>query len=214
MKIGILGSGDVGQKLGSEFAALGHDVKMGTRDPNSEKIKAWVAKNGPRASAGTFQEAASFAELAVLATLWSGTENAIRLANPKNLAGKTVMDTTNPLIFYPDAPPALALGHTDSAGEQVQRWLPEARVIKVFNMIGNAHMVTPQFPGGPPDMFICGNDKAAKAKVTEICSDFGWPVIDIGGIEGARLLEPLAMLWILYGVRSGTWNHAFKLLRK
>jgi hypothetical protein len=214
MKIGILGTGDVGQRLGSGFAALGHDVRMGTRDPRSEKVKAWVAKNGPGASAGTFQETASFAELAVLATLWSGTENAVRLAGPRNLAGKIVIDTTNPLIFYPDAPPALALGGTDSAGEQVQRWLPEAHVVKAFNVIGNAHMVHPQFPGGPPDMFICGNDGAAKAKVAEICSAFGWPTIDMGRIEGARLLEPLAMLWILYGVYSGTWNHAFKLLRK
>ena len=214
MKIGILGTGDVGQSLGSGFAALGHHVMMGTRTPQSEKVKAWVAKNGPAASAGTFQETAAFADLAVLAILWSGTENAVRLAGPRNLAGKIVMDITNPLIFYPDAPPALALGHTDSAGEQVQRWLPEALVVKAFNMVGNAHMVHPQFPGGPPDMFICGNDKAAKAKVAEICSAFGWPATDIGGIEGARLLEPLAMLWILYGVRSGTWNHAFKLLQK
>jgi 8-hydroxy-5-deazaflavin:NADPH oxidoreductase len=214
MKIGILGTGEVGQRLGSGFAALGHDVRMGTRDPRGEKVKAWVAKNGPRASAGTFQETASFAELAVLATLWSGTENAVRLAGPRNLTGKIVMDTTNPLIFYPDAPPALALGGTDSAGEQVQRWLPESRVVKAFNMIGNAHMVRPQFPGGPPDLFICGNDQPAKAKVAEICSAFGWPTIDIGGIEGARLLEPLGLLWILYGIRSGTWNHAFKLLRK
>jgi predicted dinucleotide-binding enzyme len=214
MKIGILGTGDVGQKLGSGFAALGHDVKMGTRDPKSDKVRAWVTKNDPRASAGTFAEAAAFAELAVLATAWSGTENAIRLANPKNFTGKIVIDTTNPLIFRENAPPALALGHTDSAGEQVQRWLTEARVVKAFNIVGNAHMVDPQFPGGPPDMLICGNDRAAKAKATEICAAFGWPVIDMGGIEGARLLEPLALIWILYGVRSGTWNHAWKLLRK
>jgi predicted dinucleotide-binding enzyme len=214
MKIGILGTGEVGQKLGSGFAALGHDVKMGTRDPKNEKVKAWVAKNGSRASAGTFAEAAGFGELTILATAWSGTENAIQLAKPRNLTGKIVIDTTNPLIFHENAPPGLALGRTDSAGEQVQRWLPEARVVKAFNIVGNAHMVNPQFPGGPPDMFICGNDQAAKAKVTEICAAFGWPVIDLGGIEGARLLEPLAMTWILHGLRSGTWNHAWKLLRK
>jgi predicted dinucleotide-binding enzyme len=214
MKIGILGTGDVGQKLGGGFVALGHDAKMGTRDPKNEKVKAWVAKNGSRASAGTFAEAAGFGELAILATAWSGTENAIQLAKPRNLTGKIVIDTTNPLIFHENAPPGLALGYTDSAGEQVQRWLPEARVVKAFNIVGNAHMVNPQFPGGPPDMFICGNDQAARAKVTEICAAFGWPVIDLGGIEGARLLEPLALNWILYGLRSGTWNHAWKLLRK
>ena len=152
--------------------------------------------------------------MAILATLWSGTENALQMAGPDNLAGKVVIDATNPLRFEPNAPPSLVLGHTDSGGEQVQRWLPKARVVKAFNFVGNAHMFRPEFPGGPPDMLICGNDADAKQKVTGILKEFGWPVIDIGGIEGARLLEPLCVLWVLYGIRSGTWNHAFKLLRK
>jgi predicted dinucleotide-binding enzyme len=214
MKIGILGTGDVGRVLGSGFAALGHEVKMGSRDPASEKVKTWVAKTGKRASAGTFAEAAAHAEVAVLATLWSGTENAIRLAGPNNLAGKVVIDATNPLVFAANAPPALALGHVDSGGEQVQRWLPKARVVKCFNIAGNAHMINPQFPGGPPDMILCGNDADAKKTVTGICTAFGWPTIDIGGIEGARLLEPMCILWVLYGIRTNSWNHAFKLLRK
>ncbi len=213
MKIGMLGSGVVGQALGRGFAALGHDVMMGSRDPGSETVKGWVANVGTKASAGTFAEAAAFADVAVLATLWSGTESATRLAGPRNLAGKVVIDVTNPPAFAPGQPPALALGHTDSGGEQVQRWLPDARVVKAFNIVGNAHMFKPRFPGGPPDMFMCGNDAGAKKAVADICATFGWPVIDIGGIEGARLLEPLAMLWILYGVRSGSWNHAVKLLR-
>jgi len=96
----------------------------------------------------------------------------------------------------------------------VQRWLPDARVVKAFNIIGNAHMFKPQFPGGPPDMFVCGNDADAKKTVTDLCTGFGWPVIDIGGIEGARLLEPLAMLWILHAIHSSSGNHAFRLLRK
>jgi len=124
------------------------------------------------------------------------------------------MDATNPLVFTPGAPPSLALGHTDSGGEQVQRWLPAARVVKVYNTVGHAHMVNPNFPGGPPDMFICGNDAAAKKTVTDICRAFGWPTIDVGGIEGARLLEPLCILWVRYGFATGGWNHAFKLLRK
>lgn len=213
MKIGILGSGVVGQALGSGFAAQGHDVMMGTREPQSEKVTAWLERAGPHASAGTFAEAAAFAELAVLATLWSGTESALRLAGPANLAGKIVIDATNPLVYSQHGPPTLALGHTDSGGEQVQRWLPGARVVKAFNIIGNAHMVNPSFPGGPPDMFICGDDAAAKRGVEEICMAFGWPVIDIGGLEGARLLEPLAILWVTYGARSGSWDHAFRLLR-
>jgi len=214
MKIGILGTGDVGQVLGGGFAKLGHDVKIGSRDPNSDKVKAWVTKTSPRASAGTFAEAAVFAEVAVLATLWTGTENVIQMAGPNNFAGKVVIDATNPLVFHQGGPPTLALGHTDSGGEQVQRWLPTARVVKAFNIVGNAHMVNPQFPGGPPDMFICGNDADAKKTVTEILKAFGWPAIDIGGIEGARLLEPMCMLWVVDGIRTGSWNHAFKLIRK
>ena len=213
MKIGILGSGEVGRALGIGFAARGHDVKMGTREPGGDKVRAWVAKAGPRASAGTFAEAAAFAEVAVLATLWSGTESALRLAEPRQLAGKVVIDATNPLKLNPGGAPSLAIGHTDSGGEQVQRWLPESKVVKCFNIVGNAHMVDPRFPGGPPDMFICGNDASAKATVTRILEAFGWPAIDIGGIEGARDLEPLCILWVKVGLQGGGWNHAFKLLR-
>ncbi len=214
MKIGILGSGDVGQVLGAGFAARAHQVMLGTRDPAGEKAKAWLAKAGLAASAGTFAKAASFGEIAVLATSWSGTENAIRLAEPGNLAGKIVMDATNPLEFHPDRPPTLAVSGNDSAGEQVQRWLPAARVVKVYNTVGNAHMVNPKFPGGPPDMFLCGNDGAAKRKVSEICAELGWPTIDLGGIEASRYLEPLAMVWILHAIRTKSSSHAFKLLQK
>jgi hypothetical protein len=213
MKIGILGSGDVGRALGAGFAALGHEVKLGSRDPGKEEIRKWRDAAGATASAGTFAEAAAFGELAVLATLWTGTESAIKLAGPESLAGKVVIDVTNPLDFSAGAP-RLAVGHTDSAGEIVQRWLPKSSVVKTLNQIGNAHMVNPEFPGGPPDMFVCGNDARAKRTVTDLLKAFGWSVIDIGGIEGARYLEPLAMLWIVYGARTNSWNHAFKLLRK
>ncbi|MFO1371496.1 MAG: NADPH-dependent F420 reductase [Candidatus Competibacteraceae bacterium] len=214
MKIGILGTGDVGQALGIGFATLGHDVKMGSRDPDQEKVKTWVNKAGAKASAGTFAEAAAYGELAVLCTIWTGAENAIRLAGPDHLAGKVVIDTINPLDFSGGIPPKLAVGHTDSAGEHVQRWLPNSRVVKAFNIVGSAHMFKPEFPGGPPDMFICGNDDQAKATVTDLLKAFGWSVIDIGGIECARYLEPLAMVWIRHFFRINSTNHAFKLLRK
>ncbi len=214
MKVGIIGTGEVGRALGSGFTALSRDVMIGARDAKNPKARDWAHKAGPRAQAGTFADAAKFGEVLVLATLWSGTENAIRLATPAAFAGKVVLDATNPLVFRPDAPPTLALGQTDSGGEQVQRWLPKSRVVKVFNTVGHAHMVNPKFPGGPPDMFICGNDSGAKELVTAICKDFGWPAIDAGGMESARLLEPLCILWVNYGVRSGGWDHAFKLLRK
>lgn len=214
MKIAIFGTGDVGRALGNGFISRGHEVKMGSRDARNEKALAWAAEAGARASTGTFEEAAKFGEVAVLATLWAGTESALRLAGPENLANKAVIDATNPLVFAPGAPPALALGHTDSGGEQVQRWLPSAHVVKAFNIVGNAHMVDPKFEGGPPDMFICGNDADAKKTVTGFLTAFDWETIDIGGIEGARLLEPMCILWVLYGIRGGSWNHAFKLLRK
>lgn len=213
MKIGIFGTGDVGRALGTGFIALGHEVKMGSRDAHNEKAVAWASTSGINASTGTFAEAVKFGDVIVLALLWAGTENALKLAGVENFAGKVVIDATNPLVFTPKGP-ALVLGHTDSAGEQVQRWLPSAHIVKAFNIVGYAHMFKPDFPGGPPDMFICGNDAGAKRTVTEILNDFGWPAIDVGGIEGSRMLEPLCLLWVSYAVNAGNGNHAFKLLRK
>jgi 8-hydroxy-5-deazaflavin:NADPH oxidoreductase len=211
MKVGVLGSGDVGKVLAGGFASLGHDVKIGSRDP--QKLAEFVRGAGKRVSAGTFEDAATFGDVVVLATLGSATENAIKLAGPKNFAGKVVIDTTNPLDFSTGVP-RLYVGHTDSLGEQVQRWLPDARVVKAFNTVGNAHMVKPKFPGGPPDMFLCGNDEEAKKLVSQICEQFGFGVIDIGGIDGSRHLEPMCMVWVLHGFRAKSWNHAFKMLHR
>src|SRR6188472_211059 len=193
MKIGIIGSGDVGRKLADGFIELGHQVKIGSRDPNQSKITEWIDKHDKeKASAGTFAETASFGELIVLATMWQGTADAIQLSNPKNLAKKIVIDVTNPLDFTKGMPPSLALGHTDSAGETVQRLLPGSKVVKAFNIVGNPHMIHPDFPGGPPTMFICGNFKDAKdIIIEELLTPFGWDTIDIGGIEQSRLLNPL-----------------------
>ena len=218
MKIGILGSGDVGRRLGDGFIELGHSVKIGSRDLNKKDIAQWVSNHSGeegKASLGSFAETASFAELVVLATLWDGTPNAIKIADQKNFAGKIVIDVTNPLDFSKGMPPRLAVGHTDSGGETIQRILPQSKIVKAFNIVGNPHMVHPYFPGGPPTMFICGNDEESKKIVTyKILTPFGWETIDIGGIEGSRLLESLAMLWITYYFRTNTGNHAFKLLRK
>jgi predicted dinucleotide-binding enzyme len=211
VKVGIIGSGDVGKKLGDSFVDLGHSVKIGTRD--ATKLAEWASKHGNRASAGSFADAAAFGDIIVVATSWAGTASALDMANPKNMAGKIVIDVTNPLD-YSTMPPKLAVGNTDSAGETVQRLLSEARVVKAFNIVGNPHMYKPNFSEGRPTMFICGNDDSAKKMVTDLLTSFGWESIDIGGIEGSRLLEPLAMLWITYYFRTGTGNHAFKLLRK
>ncbi len=212
MKVGILGSGDVGKSFARAFSTLGHDVKIGSRSP--EKLNDFVGEAGERVTSSTFEETARFGDLVVLATLGVGTEDALRLADPSNFKGKVVIDATNPLDFSPGGPPKLAVGHQDSLGERVQRWLPSARVVKAFNTVGNPHFYKPQFPGGPPDMFLCGNDAEGKKIVSQICREFGWGVIDIGGIEGSRYLEPMCMTWVLHGILSGSWNHAFKMLHK
>lgn len=216
MRVGIIGSGPVGQALGRAFVKEGHEAKLGTRKPNDAKITQWVTDVGSKASAGTFADAATFADLAVLATKWEAgaTENAIKLADPKNLAGKVVIDVTNPLTAVPYAPLGLSLGFSDSAGEQVQRWLRGAKVVKAFNTVTLANMYKPRLEGGPPDMFICGDDAQARATVAEICRAFGWVVIDIGGMAGARLLEPLAVLYCVIAIQGGSWNLAWRLLRE
>ena len=211
VRVGVLGSGDVGRALATGFAGLGHDVKVGSRDP--EKLAAWKETSGPRISTGTFEEAARFGDILVLATLGVATENAIRLAGIDAFDGKVVIDTTNPLDFSHGVPPKLSIGHTDSLGEVIQRLLPRARVVKAFNTVGNALMVHPRL-SARPDMFICGNDEDAKKIVAQICEHFGWGVIEIGGIESSRYLEPMCLVWVLHGVRSGTWTHAFKVVHR
>jgi predicted dinucleotide-binding enzyme len=214
MKVGIFGTGDVGRALGHAFVALGHDVKMGAREAGNEKAASWVKENGPKASAGTFAEVGEFCELAVLATLGVANEAVLKAAGPERLAGKIIIDATNPLAHKPGAPPGLAISGNDSGGEQVQRAVPKSHVVKAFNIVGNAHMFRPDFAGGPPDMFFCGNDDGAKKRVGALLTDFGWNPVDIGGIEGSRYLEAMCMVWVLYAIKQGGWNHAFKMLRK
>jgi predicted dinucleotide-binding enzyme len=215
MKIGVLGTGDVGKALGKGFVTLGHEVKMGSRTAPNDKAVAWALDMGPKASAGSFADAAEFGDIVVLATLGVANEEVLHAAGPANLRGKVVIDATNPLDFSGGIPPKLAIAGNDSGGERVQRLIPDARVVKAFNTVGNPFMFRPEFPGGPPDMFIAGNDEEAKTKVSAILKDFGWATVhDLGGIEASRYLEAMCMVWVLSAVRGGTWNQAFKLLRK
>jgi predicted dinucleotide-binding enzyme len=214
MKVGILGTGDVARAIGRGFVTLGHDVKMGARDAANDKAQAWAREMGAKASTGTFADAAAFGDILVLATLGVANESAIRMAGIDRFRGKVLIDTTNPLDFSGGMPPKLAVNGNDSGGEQVQRLLPDARVVKAFNTVGNAFMFRPDFPGGPPDMFICGDDDGAKAQVRAILKDFGWSVVDAGGIESSRYLEAMCMAWVISAARSGNWNQAFKMLRK
>jgi len=213
MKVGILGTGDVGRSIAKGFAGIGYDVMVGSRDANGVKAQAIAKDLGVKI--GTFADAAKFGDIEVICTLGAGTENAITLAGPDNFAGKVVIDVTNPLDFSKGMPPGLYTGHNDSGGEQVQRLLPKAHVVKALNIVSNPDMVYPEFSDGKPDMFICGNDADAKREVTEILQKFGWDsIIDLGGIEISRYLEPLMIVWVLYGLKTGGWRHAFKMLKK
>src|SRR5690606_6835549 len=205
-------SGSVGRALVRGFASRGHAVRLGTRALERDVLQRWTAETDGDTAVVTNAEAAEAADLLVVATGWSGTENALRLAGPEHFRGKVVVDVTNPLDFSQGPPPRLALGHTDSGGEQVQRWLPGARVVKAFNIVNAALMVDPELPGGPPTMFIAGDDEGAREEARALCDDFGWEVIDLGGLAAARYLEPMAMAWVVHGFRTGSWTHAFKML--
>jgi predicted dinucleotide-binding enzyme len=214
MRVGIIGSGDVGRALGRGFAAKGHDVMIGSRTPSSEPLSAWKAESGGRRSTGTFAQAARHGEVLVLAVHGVAAEAAIDLAGPSNLAGKLLIDATNPLDFSHGMPPALFTPPGDSLGERVQRRAPAAKVVKCFNIVPNSLMVDPNVPGGPPDMIICGNDPAAKEQLVGILRSFGWAgAIDIGGIEGARWTEALVPLWVRVCGALNNWNVAFKVLQ-
>jgi len=182
-------------------------VLSNSRGP--ETLRDLVSELGPKARAATPAEAAAAGDIVVVTV----PLRAYRDVPAAPLAGKVVIDVTNPLDFSTGVP-RLYVGFDDSLGEQVQRWIPKARVVKAFNTVGNAHMINPDFPSGPPDMFLCGNDDDAKKIVTQVCKHWGWGVIDLGGIESSRYLEPMCMTWVLYGVKNGSWNHAFKMLRK
>ncbi|HUN91831.1 MAG TPA: NAD(P)-binding domain-containing protein [Burkholderiaceae bacterium] len=211
MKIAILGTGTVGQTLAKGFLARGHDVMIGSRDAAGDSARRALANVGSAVRIGTFAQAAAHGDLAVLATAWSGTQSALELAGAERLAGKVVADATNPLAVDANGP-RLALGFTTSAGEQVQDWLPGSLVVKVWNTVGAGRMVDPTFPEGRPTMFVAGNDAGAKRTIFGLLDAFGWDGVDIGNIEGARLLEPMAMLWITYAKRNNHWTAAFKLL--
>jgi predicted dinucleotide-binding enzyme len=211
MKVGLLGSGDVAKTLGSGFLKHAHDVKMGTRVP--AKLADW-AKQNPKGSIGSFADAAKFGELVVLAVKGTAALDALRAANAANLVGKPIIDTTNPIA---DAPPSNGVlkfftDLDESLMEGLQREFGNARFVKAFNSVGNASMVNPQFKGGKPTMFICGNDEAAKKTVGAVLTQFGWETADMGKAEAARAIEPLCMLWCIPGFLRNDWVHAFKLL--
>ncbi|MCA1824580.1 MAG: NAD(P)-binding domain-containing protein [Frankia sp.] len=203
MRIGILGSGAVGQALARGHARHGHETRIGTRKPDKPDLAEFAT--------GTVDAVAQWGELLILAVDGSAAE-ALARDVASAAAGKVLIDATNPLDFSGGVR-GLFVGTTDSLGERVQRAAPDARVVKAYNIVGNAQMVDPEISGGPPTMLIAGNDDDAKASVLALLEDTGWDALDIGDITMSRWLEPIALAWVAYGVRAGTWNHAFRLLR-
>ena len=213
MRVGVLGSGEVGRCLAAGFSGRGHEVMIGSRDPAKAELREWLAGDGSGIEVGTFAETAAHGELLVLAVLGNAAEEAIADAGPDNFKGKIVIDAMNPLDFSGGFPPKLSIAGEDSLGERVQRALPEARVVKAFNTIGNPYFVDPSFSEGQPTMLIAGDDQSAKDTVRDVLTDFGWSdTVDIGGIEGSRELEAICVVWVKIGGARGAWDHGFKLL--
>jgi predicted dinucleotide-binding enzyme len=213
-KIGVIGSGVVGQVLADGFLKHGYEVMRGTRDP--AKLADWKGKAGPKGSTGTMAEAANFADLVVLAVKGSAALDVVKACGD-GLTGKAVLDATNPIAD--DKPPVKGVlrfftNLDESLMEKLQVAAPGAHFVKCFSSVGNVHMVNPDFGGTRPSMFICGDDAGAKEQTKKILDQFGWETEDMGAIEAARAIEPLCMLWCIPGMAGGKWNHAFHVLRK
>jgi predicted dinucleotide-binding enzyme len=211
-KFGVLGSGEVGQELGKGLRDIGHEVRIGSRDP--KKLASYTAET--KIPNGTFAEVAKWAEALVLAVKGSGAADALRQAGLDNLSGKLIIDTTNPITDEPPQDGVLKYftGPNESLMERLQKAAPRARFVKAFNSVGSARMVNPKFEDGKPTMFYCGDDPAARAEVARILEQFGWEGADMGTSVAARAIEPLAMLWCIPGFRENHWTHAFKLLTR
>jgi len=211
-RIGIIGSGAVGQTLANGFIKHGYEVMIGTNSPG--KRDGLSAKTHGKAKIGSFEETARFGEIVVIATKGSAAESATKSAGIANLSGKTVIDTMNPIA---DAPPVNGVlkfftSLDDSLMERLQKLAPDVKFVKAFSCIGNALMVNPS-KEAKPTMFICGNDAGAKKEVSAILDQFGHDVADMGGVEAARAIEPLCMLWCIPGFLSNSWTHAFRLMK-
>ncbi len=209
MQIGIIGAGNVGRALGEGWLRAGHQVLFsGSREPR--RLQDLAASLGANARAGTPAEAARFGEVIVLAVPWSAADDALRDAGP--LTGKIVVDCTNPLKADLSG---LAIGHTTSAAEEIARRAGGARLVKAFNTTGAENMRSPRFGGGQAAMFICGDDRPAKSVVSRLATDLGFDAVDAGPLAAARLLEPLAMLWISLAYAQGLGTgFAFAILRR
>jgi predicted dinucleotide-binding enzyme len=214
MKIGILGTGMVGETLASKLVELGHDVMMGARSRDNKNALAWQKKAGKKAKAGTFADSAHFGELLMNCTSGAHSLEALRLIDAKDLAGKVLIDVANPLDGSRGMPPVLSICNTDSLGESIQREYPEARVVKTLNTVNCKVMVDPKRVPEDHAIFICGNDQDAKEAALKLLSEFGWKnPIDLGDITNSRATEQLMPIWIRLWGRFGTADFNFKIVK-
>lgn len=204
MKFGVLGTGMVGKRIASKLIQLGNEVMMGSRTAGNADASDWADKNGSKASHGTFGDAAKFGEILFLCVKGDAAVDALKLARHENLPGKIIIDLTNPLDFSGGMPPSLFISNTSSLGEEIQKAVPEARVVKTLNLVSNEIMGDPGKTGGEPTMFLCGNDSAAREEVKKILGQFGWKdILDLGDITGARGMEMLLPIWLrIWGIRN------------
>lgn len=213
MNIAVLGTGNVGNTIGSRMIEVGHTVMMGSRTSDNEKALAFVDKHNGKASAGTFADASSFGEIIFNCTVGVGSLEALKMAGENNLNGKIMVDVSNPLDFSKGMPPSLAVCNTNSLGEEIQKAYPEVKVVKALNTMWCGLMVNPaMLNGGEHSTFVCGNDAEAKETVKEILKSFGWfekNILDLGDITKARGTEMYLPLWLsIYGA---TQNGAFNI---
>lgn len=215
MKIGVLGTGVVGNTIGTKLVQLGHQVKMGSRTANNPKAAEWVQQNGKSASQGTFADAAAFGEINFNCTNGVASLDALKQAGEENLRGKILIDIANPLDFSHGMPPTLSVCNTDSLGEQIQRTFPDAKVVKTLNTVTCNVMVNPALVKGDHDIFVSGNDAAAKAQVSTILKEwFGWQsIIDLGDITTARSAEMLVVVWVTLMMKYQTPVFNFKVVK-
>ncbi|MER5867384.1 NAD(P)-binding domain-containing protein [Kitasatospora sp. NPDC002040] len=208
MRVGIIGTGTVGRTLAAKLVSLGHEVTLGSRTKENAAALAWAEQAGPYGHSGTFAEAAAFGELVINATSGVVAVQALRLAGAEPLAGKVLIDVSNPLVFSPLGEVSLEPVNSDSVGEQIQREFPAARVVKALNTVNSEVMVDPGRVPGEHNLFVAGNDPEAKAEVVALLTEFGWPqgsVLDLGDITAARALEMLMPFWLKL---MGHYGHA------
>ena len=215
MKFGVLGTGMVGHALSTRLVEVGHQVMMGSRTASNAKAVEWTAGTGPSASEGSFADAAQFGDAVINATPGAVALDALAMAGAAGLSGKVLIDVSNPLSSGPDNQPRLTVVNTDSVGEQIQRAFPEARVVKALNTMNAAVMVHPERVAGSPSVFLCGNDRSAKAQTIELLEAFGWPpgdILDLGDIVGARAMEMFFPMWLRLAQATGNWTATVRAL--